>query len=130
MEQIAVPWSVAVELADHVGRIVANFLLKPEPQPYSPLPHQYARPCGFCFPLLFISQAWNRTRHVEDSSFVHTLQRKCRCDAWIEMHLLNKPCKKIAQSLMRCSRKLGLKLVGRAWTGLIWLGRGSSSRFV
>ena len=81
-------------------------------QPYSPLPHQ--RTCtrvAFRFPLLLISQTWNRTKPVEDSSFVNTLQRKWRCDTRIEMHLLNKPsCKKITYAVFA-------KI--RAWN---WLG--------
>jgi hypothetical protein len=41
MEQIAVPWSIAVEPTEHAGRTVAIFLLKPEAEPYSPLRHQH-----------------------------------------------------------------------------------------
>ena len=81
--------------------------------------HERARLRGFSFTHLLISQAWNRTRPVEDYSFVHTLQRKCRCDARREMHILSKSsCKKIPQSVMRCSRKSGPEI---GWACVDWI---------
>jgi hypothetical protein len=83
MVQTAVSWSVAIEPTDHVGRTVAVFLLKPEAEAYSPSSPPTNARAWLMFSSVFISQAGNRNRSVEDSSSVHTLQRKLRCDVQI-----------------------------------------------